>query len=101
MDKSWEKTLSDSYDQAFGEAARRTVDCRTHTHHFGYAGDIEHHVRLADQVFETIALTIHRVWRNQQNPNVSRAVTTILLTQIAQDLKAVSYSHHQAFRTRP
>jgi hypothetical protein len=58
--------------------------------HFDYADDIQRHLRLADLVFETIALVLHNGSSMAgQNPGASRRVTTNLLTQIAQDIKAV------------
>jgi len=90
MRNSWEAALDHTFAEAFGDAARQAVDGRTQRRDFYSAHDIERHLRLADQVFETIALTIHQASHDGDiNPSSSKLVTENLLAQIAQDLKAV------------
>lgn len=62
MSNSWETNLASSYDEAFGSSARRDVDQRTQLRHFDYADDIQHHLRLIDQVGRPSSKFLQR-WR--------------------------------------
>src|SRR6202022_3064181 len=88
MNGNWEAILTGKYVEAFGSAARSSVDDQTQRRSFGYADQIAQHLKLADQVFDTIALTLHLA-PIDQNSAASKRVSANLLTQIAQDIKAV------------
>jgi hypothetical protein len=88
MKDHWEAILTDLYLAAFGDAARSSINERTQRRTFDYADSIAQHAKVADQVFETIAITLDLA-PISKDADVSKSVSANLLTQIAQDTKAV------------
>jgi hypothetical protein len=85
---TWDSILAHAFDVAFGFSAHAAVTARADTHAWDTTDELAHHLRLADQVFEIVALVLHRAGQPAA-PSPSRQVFDRLLPQIAQDLKAV------------
>ena len=85
---TWDTTLARAFDAAFDDAARGVVEARTHLSAWDTAGELTPHQHRAGQVFEIIALALHRAG-TAAAPSPSRQVFDKLLPQIAQDIHAV------------
>jgi hypothetical protein len=91
MTDTWETTLAQGFDAAFGATARSGVAARDNTSTWDSAGELTQHLQLANQVFETIALVLSRGTASSTvEPSPSRQVFDKLLPQIAQDIKGVN-----------
>ena len=60
MTNTWETNLKQAFDTAFGASARANVAVRVDTCTWDANGELTEHLDLANQVFETIALALHR-----------------------------------------
>jgi hypothetical protein len=82
----WEVFVSSLFDDEFG-CARTSVAQRSEQESEVHIEPIRQHISVADRAFEIIALTLHDAVSDGES--TSKRVTRNLLTQIAQDTKAV------------
>jgi hypothetical protein len=91
MSSSWETALHSAFDSAFGMNARQGIEARMKVQSFYPERDIELHSKLAKQLFEAIVLALDSAMlTGNSKQSASKRVATNLITQIAQDIKAIS-----------
>jgi hypothetical protein len=86
MTNAWEMLVTSTFDDEFGDA-RSEIVLRTEHESPSHADPVRRHISVADRAFELIAMTLEDASLGQ--PSTSKRVTRNLLTQIAQDNKAI------------
>jgi hypothetical protein len=86
MTDAWEILVTSAFDDEFGDA-RSEIAHRSEQESPSHADPIRKHISVADRAFELVALTLEDASTGQ--PSTSKQVIRNLLTQIAQDSKAI------------
>jgi hypothetical protein len=86
MTNAWEMLVTTTFDDEFGDA-RSEVAHRSEQESPPHTDPLRRHISVADRAFELVALTLEDASSGQ--PSTSKQVIRNLLTQIAQDSKAI------------